>query len=74
MVTVFTTATCAYCKILKKYLELKGEEFDIVELDNDPERREALSNELGTNTVPVTKIGEEYVIGFDRKKIAELLK
>ena len=27
MITVFTTKTCAYCKMVKQYLSLKGKEF-----------------------------------------------
>ena len=48
---------------------LRDEEFNVVCLDASKEMVE-LTGQMG---VPVTKIGEEVVIGFDQPKIAELL-
>jgi glutaredoxin 3 len=36
-ITIFTTTTCAYCPMVKKYLGAKGLAYDEVNLDESPE-------------------------------------
>jgi len=38
-ITVFTTDTCAYCRMVKKYLGSKGHSFDEVNLNEHPHRQ-----------------------------------
>ena len=38
-ITIFTTNTCAYCGMVKKYLGAKGYQYDEVNLDSSPERQ-----------------------------------
>ncbi len=73
MITVFTTTACAYCKMVKQYLTLKGKEFNVVNLDDNPEAREELFEKTGAKTVPITQVGEEFIIGWNRQKFAEVL-
>ena len=49
MITVFTTTTCAYCQMLKKYLTMKGYDYDVVNLDDDPTKRQELLEKTGAN-------------------------
>jgi glutaredoxin 3 len=79
-VTIYTTTTCPYCKMLKDYLAQKSVPFSEKLVDND----EVLKNEmmqksggyLGVPFSVVTKdTGEEIrVVGFDRMKFDEVLK
>ena len=73
MITVFTTNTCAYCKMVKQYLTLKGKEFEIVDLDENPQKRQELFEKTGALTVPITQVGDEYIVGWNRSKFAEVL-
>lgn len=73
MITVFTTTTCAYCVMVKQFLSLKGKEFKVVNLDDSPEIRQSLYEKTGAMTVPITQIGDQYVIGFNRQRLAEIL-
>ncbi len=73
MITVFTTTTCAYCKMVKQYLTLKGKEFNVVNLEEHPEKRQELFEKTGALTVPITQVGDEFVIGWNRQKFAEVL-
>ncbi|MEI9914251.1 MAG: glutaredoxin family protein [Candidatus Saccharibacteria bacterium] len=41
-VTIFTTNTCGYCQMVKKYLGTKGVTYDEVNLDQDPAVRKRL--------------------------------
>lgn len=38
-VTIFTTNTCGYCQMVKKYLGAKGVVYDEVNLDEHPHRQ-----------------------------------
>lgn len=66
MFKVYSTTTCAYCQMVKKFLTLKEKDYEEVNLDNNPEERprvQALAN--GMTSVPVvTKIenGEEKLV------------
>ena len=73
MITVFTTKTCAYCKMVKQYLTMKGREFQIVDLEDNPEIRQSLFEKTGAMTVPITQVGEEYIVGWNRSRFAEVL-
>ena len=73
MITVFTTTTCAYCKMVKQYLTLKGKEFEVVNLDENPEVRQSLFEKTGALTVPITQVDNDYIIGWNRQRFAEVL-
>lgn len=74
-VTIFTTNTCAYCVMVKKYLSAKGIGYDEVNLDQNPERQAEALEISGALTVPVTVItkqddSREVVIGYNLAKLA----
>lgn len=73
MITVFTTKTCAYCKMVKQYLTLKGKEFQEVDLHDNPEIHQQLIEKTGAMTVPITQVGEEFIVGWNRQRFAEVL-
>ncbi len=67
-ITVFTTNTCAYCVMVKKYLTAKGFTYDTVNLDEHPNERERVARYTNALTVPITLIevgtSNEVVIGW----------
>jgi glutaredoxin len=74
-ITVFTTSTCAYCPMVKKYLTAKGLTYDEVNLDDNPERQAEVLEISGALTVPVTVITKDddtksVVIGYNLAKLA----
>lgn len=73
MITVFTTKTCAYCKMVKQYLTLKGKEFEVVDLEEHPQKRQELFEKTGALTVPITQVDDNFIIGWNRQKFAEVL-
>lgn len=52
---------------------MKGKEFEVVNLDDNPEMRQSLIEKTGAMTVPITKIGEEYIIGWNPSKLMAVL-
>jgi glutaredoxin len=55
-------------------LEEKGIEFEAVDVSSDLEAQKEMIEKTQQATVPVMDIDGEFVVGFDRKKICELLK
>jgi len=51
--TMYTTPWCGYCHRLKSQLEREGIEFDIVDIEQDPEAVEIVASaNNGNHTVP----------------------
>ena len=73
-VRVFSTPICPYCFALKRFLEEKGIEVESVDVSSDLEAQKEMIEKTKQATVPVTDINGEFVVGFDRKKICELLQ
>lgn len=78
MVTVYSTTTCPYCKMLKSYLEEKGVEYTEKLVDQDDEARDKMAEIsggfLGVPYTVVEKDGQlEKVVGFDKNKLNEIL-
>jgi glutaredoxin 3 len=75
-VTIFTTNTCSYCSMVKKFLDMKGQNYKVVNLDEAPERREeAIEVSGGALTVPITVVTKQddtkqVVIGYNLAQLA----
>lgn len=74
MITVYTTKTCAYCPLVKRFLSLKGVEFEEHDLTNDQPMRMAIHKATGAITVPITTDGETWVVGWKPAELAKLVK
>jgi glutaredoxin 3 len=72
-VTVFTTKTCAFCKNVKQFLKHKNVVFEEVDVTDDIERRIELQRATSYTTVPITQIGEQYIVGWQPAKLAKAL-
>lgn len=73
MIKVYTTNTCAYCKMVKQYLTMKGREYEVINLDEYPERQAEAMAISGAMTVPVTTDGRSVVVGWNPAKLVGLL-
>ena len=65
MFKVYSTTTCAYCQMVKKFFTLKETEYQEINLDNAPEERDRIRALSGMTSVPVvtkTENGEEKLI------------
>lgn len=60
-----------FCGMVKEFLSQKGIDFTQRDISQDEEALAELVD-LGVMTTPVTVVGGEVVVGFDRKKLQEL--
>lgn len=74
-ITIFTTNTCAYCVMVKKWLTAKGMKYDEVNLDTNPDRAKEAYELSGQLAVPVTIVtkqddSKEVIVGYNLAKLA----
>ncbi len=74
-ITIFTTNTCGYCQMVKKWLTAKGHQYQEVNLDEHPERQAEALQLSGALTVPVTVVtrdddSREVIVGYNLAKLA----
>jgi glutaredoxin len=78
-ITIFTTNTCSYCGMVKRFLDMKGKTYQVVNLDEHPERnQEAYELSNGALTVPITVITKDddskhVVVGYNLGQLAPAL-
>lgn len=72
-VIIFTTPTCTYCNMAKRYFREKGVRFRDVDVSRDAAAARDMLRRSRQSGVPVIDIGGRIVVGFDRPKIDQLL-
>ncbi len=77
-ITIYSTATCVYCKMLKSYLQSNDIKYGEKHADLDPKLAQELYDKSGQLGVPFTIIETddgkiEKILGFDRPKINQVL-
>ncbi len=72
-VIIFSTPTCSFCNMAKKYFREKGIKFKDVDVSRDMATARDMIRRSGQQGVPVIDIGGKIVVGFDRVKIDKYL-
>ncbi len=72
-VTVYSTPTCSWCNTLKNHLRHHHIRFTDLDVSNDQSAAQAMVARSGQQGVPQTDINGEIIVGFDKKRINELL-
>ncbi len=77
-VTIYSTPTCSFCNMAKNYFDEKNvpyEDYNVAEDRTKAEEMVQKSGQMGVPFIVIEKDGkEEYVLGFDQPKLAELLE
>lgn len=73
-VTIYSTPICPFCKQAKVFLTEHQITFTDVDVMNNQEMAAQMIHKSGQMGVPVIDIDGEIIIGFDQKKLKELLK
>ena len=75
MVKVYSFESCPWCVKVKKYLDSKGVEYEVRDIELSQDAAQECMKISGDTMVPVTTVdGTNYVVGFDKEKIDQLLK
>ncbi len=79
MVKVYALSTCPWCKKVKKYLDDKNIQYDVIDVDlaQGEEQQKALEEVeklTGKRSFPVTVINDQVIHGFKEDEFEEALK
>lgn len=72
-VTIYSTPVCHFCHAAKDYFKDNNVEYTEHDVAADQEKRQEMIEITGQMGVPVIRIGDDVVVGFDEAKVAELL-
>lgn len=72
-VTIYTTPTCHFCHAAKDFFDAQKVAYTSVDVAADSEKRKEMIDMTGQMGVPVIRIGDDVVVGFDEAKLRELL-
>ena len=62
-IKIFTTKTCAFCHAEMEWLDKLGIEYEEIDAEGS-----------GLSTVPITRVGDQKIRGFDRPALKKALK
>jgi len=72
-IKVFTVPNCGRCRAVKEFLQARGLDFIEVNVEKNFSALREMVRRSGSREVPVTFVGDEFVIGFDRAGLERLL-
>ena len=72
-ITVFTSPTCHWCRVAKRYIEERGLSYREVNIIDDARGRQEMVRMSGQHGVPVIRVGEHSMTGWDKAEFEQLL-
>jgi glutaredoxin 3 len=72
-ITIYTTPTCAYCKMTKAFFKEHNVTYEEKDVANDHALAEEMVKKSGQMAVPVIDIDGKILVGFDREGLSQLL-
>lgn len=73
-VIVYSTPTCPYCKLVKKFLTKHDVAFTDIDVSVDAKAAHDMIKKTGQLGVPVVDIDGKTIIGFDEEVLKKALK
>ena len=73
-VTIYSTPVCHFCQSAKEFVKENNVDYTEHDVASDAEKRQEMIDMTGQMGVPVIKIGDDVIIGYDEPKLKELLK
>ncbi len=72
-VSIYTTPSCHFCHMSKEFFQEHGVTYSEFDVAADQDKRQEMVEKSGQMGVPVIFVGDEMVIGFDKRRLSELL-
>lgn len=78
-ITIYSTTTCPYCNMLKRWLDDKDIKYTDYLVDRNPYAAQAMINLSGQTGVPFSTVEledgtMEKILGFDRARFEKILE
>jgi glutaredoxin 3 len=72
-VSIYTTATCHFCHLAKDFFTANNIAYNEYNVGQDTERLNEMVQMTGQMGVPVIRINNDVVVGFNEKQVRSLL-
>lgn len=72
-VTIYSTPVCHFCHAAKEFFDANSVKYTEHDVSADADKRQEMIEMTNQMGVPVIRIGDDVVIGFDEGKLKELL-
>jgi glutaredoxin-like YruB-family protein len=72
-VRIFSSPFCITCSALKEFLTEHSIKFEELDVFQDEKARDEMIEKSKQMILPVVEINGEIIVGFDKKKIVDLL-
>ncbi len=72
-VSIYTTQSCHFCHMAKEYFKENGIAYDEFDVGADAAKRKEMMDMTKQLGVPVIRIDDSVIVGFNKPKVAELL-
>jgi glutaredoxin 3 len=72
-VKLYTTPTCPYCKMAKKFLDDNGVKYQEFNIAENKAAREEMKNKCNSLAVPTICFDNEVLVGFDESELRKRL-
>ncbi len=73
-IAIYTTPTCGYCTVAKKYFRDNRVPFTEYDVSRDKRRADEMVRKSGQMGVPVIDINGKVIVGFNKAEIERSLK
>jgi glutaredoxin 3 len=73
-VTLYSTPSCAYCRLAKDYFRQNGISFTEYNVASDQRKADEMVRKSGQMGVPVIDINGRIIIGFNKPEIDRALR
>jgi glutaredoxin 3 len=64
-IQMYSKNWCPYCRMAKRLLAAKGQEWQEIDIEEEPGRRREMVERSGRTTVPQIWIGDRHIGGYD---------
>lgn len=72
-IVIYSTETCKFCVKAKDLFNKIGREFEEVKFEDNPVEFQKIADEVGAMSVPIIRIGDKTIVGYNPNKILEAL-
>ena len=72
-VTIYSTPVCHFCHAAKDFFSENNVAYTEFDVASDQEKRKEMIDMTGQMGVPVIRIDDDVIVGFDEDKVKELL-
>ena len=73
-ITIYSTPSCHFCHAAKDFFKENDVAFTEHDVAADMDKRSEMIDLTGQMGVPVIRVDDDVIVGFDEDKLRELLK